>query len=101
MKLWEAFKAFENNEVIEYKGDNDGDHWSTFNKYTEFCISVVIKRGYTFRLKPKPFERWVIIYDDGYVGGYFKTKEEAEEEGELVSGLRRRVIHMREVKDET
>lgn len=97
MRLSEAIAALERGEEVEYYNSIS---WVSFTLGNTNCISSLI--NYEFRLKPKPMDIWVNVYEDGYTSGW-TTKEKAYNAAmkPLFSGVVKRVaVLFREVVGE-
>jgi len=77
MKFWEALKALDEGNEVEYK--SDFLNWNEAQPFTDSMqISTVYEMNrFDFRLKPKPREFWVNIYPMTVAHVLYSSREEA------------------------
>lgn len=97
MVLWEALRAFDEGQEVECRS-MQRDYPSEWIPLPKAKIFPVLKHDLEFRIKPKPLELWVSLFQDGKTKVYTSVND-ACEYGLFFNGYIR-TVHMREVEGE-
>lgn len=84
----DVLKAYADGQDIQYKCKDRDEQWR------EVITPSFTLGHYDYRIKPRPIEGWVNVYEDGSLGTVHGTKAEALDRGDSAM----RTVFVREVE---